>query len=194
MESTALRRPGGRAADVTRRINEAVLALLLDGGIDACTFQNIAARADIDRSTLYRRFPDRWPMIIGAIVALAERETPVAETGSFKGDLFAALWRVAEVLTGPLGPPLMNVAAALLAGEAPGERARFWESRRKQLDPMFDAGIGRGELSPDVDREEVFEMAAGPLYFRTFVSGRPLDEAYIHQVVEKVCDHYSARC
>ena len=189
-----MRRPGGRTADVTRRINEAVLALLLEGGIDACTFQNIAARADVERSTLYRRFPDRWPTIIGAILEFTERETPVAETGSFKGDLFEALCRVAEVLTGPLGPPLLTVAAALRAGEAPGERERFWASRRKQLDPMFEAGIARGELAPDVDREEVFEMAAGPLYFRTFVSGRALEQAFIHKVVDQVCDRYSSDC
>jgi len=194
MESTPMRRPGGRTAEVSRRINEAVLALLVDGGIDACTFHNIAVKADIERSTLYRRFPDRWPTIIGAIVELAERETPVAETGSFKGDLFASLCRVAEVLTGPLGPPLLTVAAALRAGEAPGERERFWASRRKQLDPMFEAGIARGELSPDVDRDELFEMAAGPLYFRTFISGRPLDESFIHKVVDQVSDHYSSNC
>ena len=67
------RRPGGRTADVTRRIHEAVLELLVEGGIDACTFQNVASRAGVERSTLYRRNPDRWPLIIDAIIDFAER-------------------------------------------------------------------------------------------------------------------------
>ena len=82
-----IRRPGGRTAEVTQRINEAVLELLVEGGIEACSFSRVAAKAGIERSTLYRRCPDRWLTIIDAIVDLAERETPLPATGSFRGDL-----------------------------------------------------------------------------------------------------------
>ena len=64
-----------------------MIELLAEGGIDACTFQNVAAKAGIERSTLYRRNPDRWPTIMSAIIDFAERETPAADTGSFRGDL-----------------------------------------------------------------------------------------------------------
>ena len=42
------KRPGGRTAEVTRRIYDAVLELLAEGGMDACTFQNVAARAGVE--------------------------------------------------------------------------------------------------------------------------------------------------
>ena len=58
------------------------MELLAEGGIEACTFQNVAARAGIERSTLYRRNPDRWPTIVSAIIDLAERETGSFGTGS----------------------------------------------------------------------------------------------------------------
>ena len=83
------RRPGGRTADVTRRINEAILELLAEGGMGACTFQHVAARAGIERSTLYRRNPDRWPTVVTAIIDLAQRETAAFGTGSFRTDLHA---------------------------------------------------------------------------------------------------------
>lgn len=187
---TRRRRPGGRTADVTRRINEAVLELLVEGGIDACTFQNVAAKAGIERSTLYRRNPDRWPTIIAAIIDFAKRETPAAVTGSFKGDLLDVLRSTARVMSSPLGPPLMGAAAALRAGAAPGETERFWESRREQLKPMFDAAIDRGELPADIDREELFAMAAGPIFFRLFVSARPFDDEWLGKIVDQVCSHY----
>ena len=187
-EDEVRRRPGGRTADVTRRINQAILQLLVEGGIDACTFQNVAGRAGIERSTLYRRNPDRWPTIIGAIIELADRETANFDSGSFRKDLANTLNNLMKVLNSPLGPPLIEVAGALQAGVAPGQAERFWQSRQRQLAPMFDAAIERGELAPDVDRDELFAMAAGPIYFRRFIASQPLTEAWIRKIVDQVCD------
>lgn len=189
-ECTKQRRPGGRTADVTRRINQAILELLVEGGVDACTFQNVAARAGIERSTLYRRNPDRWPTIMSAIIELAERETARSDSGSFRDDLASTLNNLMKVLVSPLGPALIEVAGALQAGAAPGQAERFWASRQQQLAPMFETAIARGELAADVDRDELFAMAAGPIYFRRFISAQPLDEGWVRKVVDQVCDRY----
>ena len=189
-QPTRQRRPGGRTADVTRRINHAVLELLVEGGVDACTFQNVAARAGIERSTLYRRNPDRWPTIMSAIIDFAQRETPAPVTGSFRGDLLNVLRATTSVMTSPLGAPLMSTAAALRGGAAPGETERFWESRRNAMEPMYESAIARGELPADVDREELFAMAAGPIFFRLFVSARPFDDHWLRKIVDQICGHY----
>lgn len=187
---TRQRRPGGRTADVTRRINQALIELLTEGGLENCTFQNLAVRAGVERSTLYRRNPDRWPTIVGAIIDLAEQETAIFDTGSFRTDLAATLLNLAKVLSSTLGPSLMEVAGALQSGVAPGQAERFWKSRQKQLAPMFEAAIERGELPADVDRDELFAMAAGPIYFRRFIASQPLTDAWVRKVVDQVCDHY----
>ncbi|MFL6749281.1 MAG: TetR/AcrR family transcriptional regulator [Sphingomicrobium sp.] len=187
-EPARQKRPGGRTADVTRRINEAILELLAEGGLDACTFQNVAARAGIERSTLYRRNPDRWPTIVDAIIEMAERETANFNTGSFRTDLAATLSNLARVLNSRLGPMLMEAAGTLQSGVAPGQAERFWESRQRQLAPMFEAAIARGELPADLDRDELFAMAAGPIYFRKFVASQPLTDEWVSKVVDQVCD------
>ena len=189
-EKPPRRRPGGRTADVTRRINQALIELLGEGGLEACTFQNVAVRAGVERSTLYRRNPDRWPTIMNAVIDLAERETATFTTGAFRTDLHATLVNLARVLRSPLGPGLMEVAGALQSGVAPGQSERFWQSRQKHLAPMFDAAIERGELPADVDRDELFAMAAGPIYFRTFISAQPYDDEWIKTVIDRVCSHY----
>lgn len=184
------RRPGGRTAEVTRRIYDAVLELLGEGGIDACTFQNVAARAGVERSTLYRRNPDRWPTIIDAIIDFAERETAPLDTGSFRGDLHGTLQKLAQALNSPLGPSLVAVAAAIQGGAAPGEGERFWTNRLERLGPMFRGAIARGELPTDANWEEIFSMAAGPVYFRRFIASRKIDEEWIRLVTEQVCARY----
>ena len=184
------RRPGGRTAEVTRRVNAAVLSLLIEGGIDACTFRNIAVRAGIERSTLYRRNPDRWQTIVDAIIDCADRETPFPDAGSFREDLRGSLAQLAAILASPLGPPIMAVAAALQGGHAPHETGRFWASRQQQIGLMFDAAIARRELPADINRPDVFAMAAGPLFFRAFVIGQPADDQFIAKVVDLVCEHF----
>lgn len=187
-EPARQKRPGGRTADVTRRINEAILELMAEGGIENCTFQNVAARAGIERSTLYRRNPDRWPTIMDAIIHLAERETGTFRTGAFRTDLLETLLNLLRVLNTPLGPSLMSVAAALQGGAAPGLAEQFWHSRRQHLAPMFDAAIERGELPPDVDRDTLFAMAAGPIYFRKFIASQPVSAEWVGEVANQVCD------
>ena len=189
-EPVRQKRPGGRTADVTRRINEALIDLLTEGGLEACTFQNVAARAGIERSTLYRRNPDRWTTIVNAIIDMADQETATFDTGSFRGDLAKTLNNLARVLNSAVGPSLMEVAGALQAGVAPGQAERFWDSRRRQLAPMFNQAIERGELPSDVDPDELFAMAAGPIYFRKFVSSQSLSPGWVQKVVDQVCDRY----
>lgn len=189
-EPTRQKRPGGRTAEVTRRINSALIELLAEGGLEACTFQNVACRAGVERSTLYRRNPDRWPTIVDAIIELAEQKTATFNTGSFRTDLEATLLNLAKVLESPLGPSLLEVAGALQSGVAPGQAERFWKSRQQQLAPMFEAAIERGELPVDVDRDELFAMAAGPIYFQKFIASKQLTDGWVHQVVGQVCDHY----
>jgi len=190
-EPVVQRRPGGRTADVTRRINVAMIELLSEGGLEACTFQNVAARAGVERSTLYRRNVDRWQTIVDAIIDMADQMTATFDTGSLRGDLAKTLSSLVSVLNSPVGPSLMEIAGALQSGVAPGQAERFWESRRQQLAPMFEAAIERGELQADVDRDELFAMAAGPLYFWKFVASKPLTDNWVKRVVDEVCDRYS---
>lgn len=163
---------------------------MAEGGIEHCTFQNVAARAGIERSTLYRRNPDRWPTIMEAIIHLAERETAAFSSGAFRTDLIDTLLNLARVLNGPLGPPLMSVAAALQRGAAPGLAEQFWKSRQQLLAPMFDHAIEREELPADIDRDRLFAMAAGPIYFRRFIAGQTVTEDWVRTVVNQVCDSF----
>ena len=181
------RRPGGRAADISRRINQAVLDLLVEGGAAACSYASVAERSGVDRSTLYRRYPDRWEMMIDAFMERVATDVLPDFTGNFRADLKSILVRLAETLQGPLGPVLMSLAGELRAAHAGDYSRAYFDRRMAQLDAMFDAAIARGELAPDVDREELFTAAAGPVYFRLFIAARGVDDDWIDQLVERIC-------
>src|SRR3954453_7469264 len=108
-----IKRPGGRTADVTARIHKAIIDLIVEQGVEACTFSAVAKRAGIERSTLYRRFPDRWDAIIDAWMARAGADVVPDLGHSFPEDLRSVLRRLADVLESPLGPALLHFAAEL---------------------------------------------------------------------------------
>lgn len=183
------KRPGGRTADVTRRVNEAVVRLLIEGGIAACTFAAVADQAEIERSTLYRRYEDRWMMIMDATIASVATLTSDS-SGSFADDLRTIMTGGAEMLSGPFGQVVLALAAALRGTEREFHIRRFWDNRMAQIGPMFDAAIARGELPADVDRAELFTFAAGPLYFRSLLYGETIGEDWIDRIADLVCDRY----
>lgn len=181
------RRPGGRTAEVTRRINRAVLDLLVERGAQACTFASVAERAGVERSTLYRRYSDQWEMMIDAAMARAADDLMPDLTGSLVGDLKSVLRKLVETLETPLGPALVATAAELRAAAADVFERAYFDRRMTQLQPMFDAAVERGELALDADPEELFTMAAGPIYFRIFIAARPVEPAWIDSLAESVC-------
>lgn len=186
-DRSVARRPGGRTADVTQRVHEAIVEQLIEGGVQSCTFSAVAERAGIERSTLYRRFPDRWEAIIDALMARAAADVMPDLGDSFAHDLRSILRKLRDTLNSPLGPALMAVAIELQSGSANAYPRAYFDRRMEQLAPMFDAAIARGELSSDVDREALFTLAAGPIYFRTFIAARGVDDAFIDALVESVC-------
>jgi len=102
------RRPGGRTADVTARVHQAITDLLVEGGMEACTFSAVAERAGIERSTLYRRFPDRWDAIIETWMERARMDVMPDLGASFAEDLESVLRKLVEVLGSRLGPALLR--------------------------------------------------------------------------------------
>lgn len=188
------KRIGGRTADVSRRIHKAVIALLREGGHEACTFQQVAKRAGIERSTLYRRYSSRWAMLGEAFAAHYVDDLAFKPTGSLRGDLQAHLKRVAKTLGSPLGGAMLVAAAVARFDPTSAEAAgKFWFARRQQQRGFVEAAIARGELEPDVSLEEFFAAADGPLYFRLLIIGAPIDGEWIEVTVDQVCRAFAPR-
>jgi len=182
-------RPGGRTAATSDRIGAAVVEILVERGAEDCTFTNVAAKAGVERSTLYRRYENRWEMISEALFARHELDFAVEATGNFRADMTAHLRKVANSLESTTGRAMV-VAAAMARVERSPVGGQYWRNRRNQLQPIVDAAVNAGQIRPGTDPDQLFAASDGPLFFRLLIADAPIDEPFIGQIVDNLCRLY----
>src|SRR3954447_22160465 len=103
-----------------RRISEersddilgAVLELLKEEGYDQLRMQDVADRANVGLSTIYRRWPTKQDVVRAALECEQASEKFVT-TGDPKADLRATLVKMAENLSGDGGQTVLGLLATM---------------------------------------------------------------------------------
>ena len=168
-------RPGGRTARNRAAIFEATLALLAVQGYAELSFDAIAARAGVHKTTIYRRWRTRDQLVTAAFMDSAQRNLEVADTGHIDRDARALARSVAATLAQPIVAAAIRATMSLESPEIRVEISRrFWGSRLAAVGPLIERAVGRGQLPVDTDAAMLIAAIAAPLYFRLLVSGEPL--------------------
>ncbi|MFF8286142.1 TetR/AcrR family transcriptional regulator [Streptomyces albus] len=181
-------RPRSAAAD--RAILDATRAALVDLGWSRLTMSEVAHRAGVAKTTLYRRWAAKSELVVDAVAVLFD-ELELPDGGSLRADVegvvlsFAALLRRPETKTA-----LMAVLAESTTDEALRQRIRSAiVDRQKRLVLAGRARAQqRGELPPDSSDDGetarvvdlIFDVIAGAVVHRSLVSDRPVDRSWAH--------------
>ena len=179
-----LRRPGGRSARIRRAVFDATLTLLAERGLPALTFEAVAAAAGVNKTTLYRNWPNRTALILAAAKNRSEALIVTRSTGDPERDLVAFLGSVADNITSPLGRAL--VVAALSEADSPevrSAREAFWRSRFQAAGDLAREALNRGRSASRAEVGAFIERLIGPLFLRVFVTGAPVNRTLIRAVV-----------
>ena len=180
-------RPRSQEAD--RAILAATADLLAERGLAAMSIEEVAARAGVGKTTIYRRWPSKGLLALDAFVASFRAEQPLPDTGSLRGDLLSALhaW-VRAVTQTAMGPMLTGlIAEAQHDPELRGAwRARVLEPLRTQHRIMLDRAIARGEIPASVDRDVVLDLFFGAAEHRLLLGHLPMTGEFIAEVVDVI--------
>jgi AcrR family transcriptional regulator len=163
---------------------EAVLDVFAAGGYDGLTIEAVAERAGVARSTVYRRYPAKDELLAGALEHLASVEPLDPDTGSVEGDLLEIARGLRRLLRGRIG---RTVPAALTAAArqpvVARDHRRLVALRRQPALAAVRRGVERGELDVDTDPDLLVDLVSGPVFYRHFLSGGPLDDAVLRELV-----------
>jgi AcrR family transcriptional regulator len=170
-------RPAGRGPMVCAAVLAATLTELAENGYTALTFDSVARRAGVHKTTVYRRWKDRESLVADAMIDLAATKVPFPDTGDIDTDLRRLARSFVTFLNSPTGKA---VAAATLsdAGRIPeiaDAKRRFFEDRFRRAQPVISAAIARGELPSATDPAELVRTLVAPIYLRLLVTAEPID-------------------
>ncbi|MFI7503725.1 TetR/AcrR family transcriptional regulator [Streptomyces sp. NPDC049687] len=179
-------RPRSAAADAA--ILAATREALVELGWSKLTLGDVATRAGVAKTTLYRRWAGKNELVVDAVAELfAELELP--DRGSLDADIEGVVLRFAAILELPAARSgLMAVVAESTRDDALRERIRasIVEPQKHLVLEGRTRAQARGELPPQTDPEEaartadlIFDVVAGAVVHRTLVSAEPADEEWV---------------
>lgn len=167
---------------------DAALAELGEVGYAELTFEGVARRAGVHKTTLYRRWGSREKLVLEAMLEQARVGVPVPDTGGLRSDLRALARGAAATASTPQSQTVLRTVIGIGSREPDMVRASrdFWTQRLAMDADIVRRAMLRGEVRADVQGEEIVEAVLGPIYFRLFVTAEPVDDAYLLGVADRV--------
>jgi AcrR family transcriptional regulator len=189
------RRPGGSSARVRAAAIAATLTELAEAGYSALSLESVARRAGVHKTTLYRRWGTREDLVLDAMLDRAGERISVPDTGSLREDLLE-LGRTAAVSAAT--PEVAAMARAVVA-QAPHDsrlaaaNRRFWDERLALDAAIVERAIERGEVAAGTEPRRVIESLLGPIHLRLLLTGEPIDDAFLQDIVDVVVNGVARR-
>ena len=163
----------------------ATLALLSERGLGHFSVADVAARAGVHETSIYRRWGQPANLIIEAGLQFANREIPLPDTGSLAGDLVEMHKEGLVFFATPVGATLIGWAFS--APQTPAISpmlAGYWRRRSVLIDQIFERARARGEWTSDKDIQALLPDLLGPIYFRHFFLRQETSEADLEAMVK----------
>ncbi len=174
-----------RTAKVGEAIHEAARAILASEGYEGLTFEAVAARAGVARSTVYRRYADRTALVVEMAQAIVDAP-PEPNTGNFSQDLLSALWGTARTFSDPVLAAMMAAVVGQMGHDvalAEAMRSTVMVRRIAVMERVFTRAIRRGEIPWDTEWWLCTQRMVGPLLMRTLLTHEPIDQELVAKLV-----------
>ena len=197
MTDTAAR-PDPRVERSRQAILDATLQLLArDGDVGSLTVEAVAARSGVAKTTIYRRWRDKWELALDAVMIdmLPRLDEPV-DVGDTRKELLTFINSVVKMLATPPYGQAMQALVSQIATDpdlARVYREQVVEPRHAELTPVIKRGIARGDLRPDTDVRLIHELLVGPIFYRLLFSGAALDRNLGRRIVDAILAGFAPR-
>lgn len=183
------KRGRGRPRDPTldRAIREATLVLLRDRGYGGLTMSDVAERAGVAKTTMYRRWPTKAEMVLDALAGTLEQTT--VKLDATRDPLETLRELIIEFYRDMAGHRTRPVVPAELLREADVAVAfneRFLRPLHDKARALVARAIDGGRVRPDADPAEVVDALVALAIYHPLMYGAPADPDYAARHFELV--------
>ncbi len=178
----------GRAARVVSAILAATDQELAEVGYAALRIEDIAKRAGVNKTTVYRRWPSKVELVCEAIKNhMQERAADsFPDTGTLRSDLLAYFRNVLKSMKHPLYRSILLTLNSHLDPALDDLGRQLRAKNRKFRSDLVQRGIERGELPRTVDAALVADLVSSPILLRVLHHGETVTTSYIESLVDTV--------
>ncbi|MGW0772773.1 TetR/AcrR family transcriptional regulator [Streptomyces sp. NPDC002835] len=176
-----------RSVEADAAILQATRASLVELGWSKLTMGDVATRAGVAKTTLYRRWANKNELVVDAVAVLFD-ELELPDRGSLAADVEGVVLQFADLLGRPeTKTALMGVIAESTTDEALRGRIRtaIVERQKRLVLEGRERAQARGELPYEDDpgaaarnTDLIFDVVAGAVVHRALVSAEPVDEEW----------------
>ena len=185
--TTSKKRALVRGEPVVRGILGATLEELASAGYGALRIEDVAARAAVNKTTIYRRWPTKPDLVRDALRSVTIDRIVAPNTGSLRGDLLAAARDMAAHASSAEGQGLRRV---MIAEERDEELMAITRSIHESIEAIprsvIEAALARGEIARGTDGLLLFKILVSTIHHRLFIDRHDLDDAFLHRLVDLV--------
>jgi AcrR family transcriptional regulator len=169
-----LRKPGRpRSAQAHKAILNSTLELLAEEGFQGLSIEEVAARAGVGKTTIYRRWSSKEELVIDAINAV-QVDLSMVDTGNFRNDLVTLFKTAYQSM---MASPLLEQLVVKIIGEYQTNPEIFQVfitqllvPRFQQFRRMVEQAQARNEIRRDIDWTLIIELVSGSLYFHWIIT------------------------
>src|ERR1700739_3921941 len=149
---------GPRSHQVIEKEREATMAELARVGFPGLTIEGVAKAANVNRTTIYRRWPSKSALLLAVLEPGLQRFDPDPDTGALGADLVALMLMIGETAALPEGQAVHRAV-----GSTSDELKELVEAVNDRALGAFrralDRARARGEVGPTDDAEVIAHLA-----------------------------------
>jgi len=180
----------GRPRDASRDvvIEKAAIELLREVGYERLSIEAVAVRAQVSKSTIYRRWKNKAELITDAVHHYAFCKMPSIDTGTLRGDLIEIITEKVKTMKSADGQLFAGLMAASRTDSDLSDilMKSMSDGAGSVHSAVLDRAIKRGEIPANTSLETVLEITPAVITFRLFMSHQSVNRKFIEHFVDDV--------
>lgn len=187
-------RPGGRSARVRAAVLAATLDVLAEHGFDGLELPEVALRAGVHATSIYRRWQSRARLVGEALLERGRPLSQTPDTGALRTDLEQLLLEGGALLRMPPVQALFEILLTQSEHPTPTPtptpeivraRDRFFNAHLVEAHTIVNRAVARSELPAGADPAALVELVIGPALLRALFMGRSLDAEAVARIARQ---------
>ncbi len=170
-------------------ILQATLELLSEVGFERMSIEAIATRAEVGKTTIYRRYNSKEELVADAIEHI-RAEVIIPDTGTLWDDIDGLIYNAAQITLNPLGQQAVAMIISSAASNSQFARiywTKYLQPRKQAFEVVIERAKMRQEIEANIDPALVFDAMSGiMLYAQIFQPTSESWEAYIRRALHLI--------